>query len=77
MVEWKPRLTKVTACRPALTWLIHKCYGDRPTSVVLQMDPGKWGKLECSHGVKQRNVLEPDLFCLPLLPKRSRVRLNM
>ena len=47
----KPMLEQVTACTPALTGFVAKCYGERPASVFFQMDSGERTKLECSRGV--------------------------
>ncbi|CAN0399642.1 unnamed protein product, partial [Scytosiphon promiscuus] len=46
----KPMLKRVAACTPALTGLVTKCYGERPTSVIFQMNSGERAKLGCSRG---------------------------
>ena len=70
----KPMLEQVTACTPALTGFVAKCYGERPASVFFQMDSGERAKLEYSLEVQQEDAMGPVLFCLPLRPVLARVR---
>ena len=52
LVLQKPMLEQVDACAPALTGFAAKCYGERPASVLFQMDSGERTKLGCSREVQ-------------------------
>ena len=70
----KPMLEQVAACTPAFTGFVVKCYGEKPASVVFQIDSGERTKLECSRGVQEGDAKGPVLFCLPLRPALTKVR---
>ena len=70
----KPILEQVTVRTPAFTGFAAKCYGERPASVLSQMDSGKRTELECPRGVQQGDALGPALCCLLLRPVLTRVR---
>ena len=53
---------------------VAKGSGERPSSLLFQMDSGERTKLECSGGVHQRDAIRPRLFFRPLRPVLTRVR---
>lgn len=66
-------LEQVTACTPALTGFVARCYGKRPASIFFQVDSIARTKLECSRGVQLGDVMRPALFFLPLRLVSTRI----
>ena len=67
-------IAEATNCVPALTPLVAKCYGTRPTDVFFRMDSGKTRTIAFSSGVQQGDPMGPAMFCLGLRPGLKRFR---
>ena len=67
-------LEEVANCVPALTPLVDKWYGTRPSDVVFRMDSGETRTVACSNGVQQGDPMGPAMFCLALRPGLERFR---
>ena len=70
----KLMLEHLTACTPAHTGFVAKCYVEKPTSAFFQMDSGERTKFECSRGVQHGDAMGSAMFCLQLRPVLVKVR---
>ena len=57
-VQWAAVLEEVATCVPALTTLVHQCYGTRPVGVSFRTDPGETKTVSCSRGVQQADTMQ-------------------
>ena len=67
-------LAEVDNCVPALTPVVAKCYGTRPSDVFFRMHSGETRTIPCSSGVQQGDPMGPAIFCLALRPGLKRFR---
>ena len=67
-------LAEVGNCVPALTPLVAKRYGARPTDVFCRMDSGENRTFVCSSGVHQGDPIGPVILFLPLRQGLKRFR---
>ena len=73
-VERTAVLAEVASYVPALTPLLAKCYGSRPTDMFFRMNYGETRTIAFSSGVLQGDPMGPAMYCLALRPGLKRFR---
>ena len=67
-------IAEVANCVPALTTVVSKCSGTRPSDVFFLIDSGETRTIASSSGAQQRDPMGPEMVYLALRPGLKRYR---